>query len=560
MDFYLGIDLGTTNSSVSIARDGSLGTIEVETLRIPQIAEDGITFTEKQLLPSVLYREGSEVHVGEYAKAIKKQSSTKTISNSKNYMGEEVKLKTNGVEYLPEEVAACILKHIKENISYGKVTSAVITVPASFDMDQKNATRRAAVLAGFDESEIILISEPTAAILDFINEQRKYTDNAKLIDFSKGKNVLVFDLGGGTCDVAILSVKMTGDKVDVKEVAVSEHTLVGGTNFDMYAVKGVIDSYNKKNGINLEKELSVEQYEDLEYALSIRCEEAKMFFSGRYHQCKDTIDYEKRVESVRNYPISIPNIIDGMPFKYDFKMKDYNKFISPLLRENDKGVKNIIRPILDTIKASKLSMEEIDCVFCAGGMTVYPAVGEVLKNLFGKEPLSSLDKMLSISRGAAVYHKYRVNHNEIKKHSKNSNMDILPTMPQSVFLNVADDLPICLIEKGTRAGEPIIQENIIKVNSETSVELELYAGRSLYDPHLKKLHNAVLKFPMGIQRGAGITLKLEYTDKGVLNFEAWLTDNREIKLEVALDKSSLSKSELTQKRKEIGLINIKEVF
>ena len=560
MDFYLGIDLGTTNTSVSIARDGSSGAIEVETLRIPQIAEDGITFTEKQLLPSVLYREGTDIHVGEFAKAIKKQSSTKVISNSKNYMGEEVKLKTNGKEYLPEEVAACILKHIKENISYGKVNSAVITVPASFDMDQKNATRRAAALAGFDEAEIILISEPTAAILDFINEQRKYTDCAKLIDFSKGKNILVFDLGGGTCDVAILQVKMSGDKVDVKEVAVSEHTLVGGTNFDMYAVKGVIDSFNKRNGINLEKELSKENYEDLEYALSIRCEEAKMFFSGRYHQCKETKDYEKRVETVRNYPISIPNIIDGKPFKYDLKMREYNKFISPLLRESDKGVNNIIKPILDTIKASKLNIDEIDSVFCAGGMTVYPAVGETLKNLFDKEPLSSLDRMLSISRGAAVYHKYKVNLQEVKKFSKNSNMDVLPSMPQSLFLNVADDFPICLIEKGTRAGVPIIQENIIRVTSETKVELELYGGRSLFDPHLKKLHSAILKFPVGIQRGTGITLKLEYTDKGVLNFEAWITDNKEIKVEVTLDKSSLSKQELIEKRKEIGLVNIKEVF
>ena len=117
-----------------------------------------------------------------------------------------------------------------------------------------------------------------------------------------------------------------------------------------------------------------------------------------------------------------------------------------------------------------------------------------------------------------------------------------------------------MIEKGTRAGEPIILEDIIRANSELQVELELYAGRSYFDLHLKKLQSAVLKFPAGVEREAGISLKVEYTDKGILNFDTWLTKNKNVKVQVTLDKSTLSEKELKEKRKKIGLNSIKEVF
>ena len=552
MRFSVGIDLGTTNTVVSIARKGITGNIEVNTENISQLSEDSYSLDNDPLLPSVLYVNNDHEHiVGKFAKAMKGQNTSRVIFNSKNFIGEnDYEWVIDDKKYTPELVAGHFLRAIRNYLvdkyvnSTEDIDSAVITVPASFNVDQRDATKRAAKLAGFS-GDITLISEPTAAILDFINEQSKFDDSARDLDFSDFKNVLVFDLGGGTCDVAILKIKINEKNIQAEEIGVSPHTLIGGTNFDAYATAGVLKDFSKENNIDFKKELSEETLKKLKNLLFIQLEKIKLQFSSKYLFGKNkNVNIDDLVKSIE-YTITIPNIINGKPFKYKLNMEKYNKYISPLLdKENDE---NIINPIDETLNNCDMKKEDIDYVFCVGGMTNYSKVWESIRDYFGKEPCKFSDSMQSVSRGAAIYHHYEVgltkkDNEKSKGENKNlgTTIDIIPRLPQSVFLNVKNGFPVRLIESQTKAGTPILHENLIKVSSEIGLVLELYTGKSNFDPNMKKLNNVKLEFPYGVKVGSDIVLSLEYTTKGVLNFEAWLKDDPTIKIEIKLEDGNLN--------------------
>lgn len=570
MAFSIGIDLGTTNTVVSTGRRSANGGIEVLTEKLVQRDENG-RYSSDTLLPSFLYADLGENHVGKFAKAMKSQSKNNVISNSKNFIGERnYKWDIDGKEYTPELVASYFLSAVKNYLvsRYGAsedTDSAVITVPASFDIDQRNATKTAAILGGF-KGDITLISEPTAAVLDFINEQSKIVDDDKFLDLSDYKNILVFDLGGGTCDVAILRVKIVGNEIFLEEVTVSPHTLIGGTNFDVYAVEGVIADYEREHNMKLSDIMSKERLSEFKTRLLMTLEEIKCYFSDTYNFRNPSEEEKESFINSIDMEISEYGVINGEPFKYNLTMKRYNDYISPLLSADNKQ-ENIIEPINKTLNSCEMVVNDIDYVFCVGGMTRYPKVWETITNYFGKEPLKFVDNMESVSRGAAIYHHYDVidskaDLNDVKRTAKKEGAkeyDIVPRLPQTVFVNVQDGFLMPIIEANTKAGTPIIIDNILKATSETELILELYSGRSHFDPELKRLENLRLKFPHAIERGSEISLRLEYTDKGVLNFEAWITKTPDIKINVSLEKSQLTHEQVEKIKSNYRIGEVKGV-
>lgn len=570
MAFSVGIDLGTTNTVVSTARRGISSNIEVTTEAIDQIVnEEWGDIESSTLLPSVLYVNNGLHNVGLMAREMKGQSSNRVIFSSKNYMGEnDYKWEIDDKEYSPEIVASYFLSAVRKHLlqkyrDEESIDSAVITVPASFNIDQRNATKTAAKLAGFN-GDIILISEPTAAVLDFINEQSKLQDCDKFIDLNDYKNILVFDLGGGTCDVSVLQVKINGKNIYVEEVAVSPHTLIGGANFEAYAVEGIIKDFEKQNNISLIKELDTESYRKLKSMLSVYLEKAKIFFAGKYLQFNDGVRDIENIENELSRLIGIPNVVNGKPFRFDLTMKRYNEYISTLLTKESK--ENIFAPIESTLRSSNLKSSEIDYVFCVGGMTKYPAVWNAISNYFGKEPLKFTDSMESVSRGAAIYHHYNVKEKPSTEPLEDSGdvgtviEDVTPTLPQTIYLNVKDGFPVPLIEAKTKAGTPVIHEDLIEVTSEVGVSLELYAGMSFFDPDLKRLENVKLNFPVGVSAGTNISLKLEYTQKGILLFEAWIKDRPEIKINLTLEGSQLEDEDIEKLNKEYKFDDVRGVI
>lgn len=570
MAFSVGIDLGTTNTVVSTARRGISSNIEVTTEAIDQIVnEEWGDIESSTLLPSVLYVNNGLHNVGLMAREMKGQSSNRVIFSSKNYMGEnDYKWEIDDKEYSPEIVASYFLSSVRKHLlqkyrDEESIDSAVITVPASFNIDQRNATKTAAKLAGFN-GDIILISEPTAAVLDFINEQSKLQDCDKFIDLNDYKNILVFDLGGGTCDVSVLQVKINGKNIYVEEVAVSPHTLIGGANFEAYAVEGIIKDFEKQNNISLIKELDTESYRKLKSMLSVYLEKAKIFFAGKYLQFNDGVRDIENIENELSRLIGIPNVVNGKPFRFDLTMKRYNEYISTLLTKESK--ENIFAPIESTLRSSNLKSSEIDYVFCVGGMTKYPAVWNAISNYFGKEPLKFTDSMESVSRGAAIYHHYNVKEKPSTEPPEDSGdvgtviEDVTPTLPQTIYLNVKDGFPVPIIEAKTKAGTPVIHEDLIEVTSEVGVSLELYAGMSFFDPDLKRLENVKLNFPVGVSAGTNISLKLEYTQKGILLFEAWIKDRPEIKINLTLEGSQLEDEDIEKLNKEYKFDDVRGVI
>ena len=271
---------------------------------------------------------------------------------------------------------------------------------------------------------------------------------------------------------------------------------------------------------------------------------------------------DKIVEAI-NLNISEPGIINGKPFKYNLTMKRYNEYISPLLSPENKK-ENIINPIKETLSKCNLDASDIDYIFCVGGMTRYPKVWDTISEFFGKEPLKFSDTMESVSRGAAIYHHYDViekeNKESLNNEGENKDIIVTPKLPETVFLNVKNGFPIPIIEANTKAGTPILIEDLLKVTSETELLLELFSGRSPFDPNLKKQESIKLEFPHAIKQGSGIVLKLEYTSNSILIFEAWLKDNPDIKINVSLEKSQFTEEEIQEHQERFKIMNVKGVL
>ncbi|MGL4343699.1 MAG: Hsp70 family protein [Cellulosilyticaceae bacterium] len=566
MAFSVGIDLGTTNTVVSTARIGLSGAVEVLTEKVPQLTQDWC-IVEEELLPSVLFVNHGERQIGKIAKDMKGQNVSRVIFNSKNFMGDEnIKWTIDGQEYTPELVASYFLSGIRKHLldkydSPQDLKSAVITVPASFNLDQKNATMTAAKIAGFADG-VVLISEPTAAVLDFINEQIKVEDQHRTLDFSETKKVAVFDLGGGTCDVAVLAIKMQGEEIQVEEVGVSQHTLVGGTNFDVYAINGVLRDYEKQHQVSLKGTLTEQNYIQLQAELNTRLEQIKMRFSGQYLMRKERYeDLNQLLEDIVA-DIQIPHVMNGEPFKFKLTMAMYNGYIKPLLSEENTE-ENIITPINEALRASKMQKSDIDYVFCVGGMTQYPEVKRVVSEYFERRIYEYCDTMNSVSRGASIYHHYKVTLVESGTMSQTkatggagmvqSLPQLIPALPQSVFMGVKNGFPKMLIEMGEKAGTPIVYDRLAKVSSSTGVFMELYSGLSYFDPKLKKLRGVQIDFPHGVKAGSDMSLKVEYTGEGILNIETWLSDTPEIKGVISVVGAELTDEEVASINHEMGV-------
>lgn len=367
----VGIDLGTTNSVVSVL-EGANPTV------IPNTEGNRTT-------PSVVaYTSTGETLVGQLAKRQSVVNPENTFSSVKRFIGckyEEIKEEINRISYKvfeengkvkiacpitkknfsPEEISAAVLKKLITDASrYLKedVSQAVITVPAYFNDSQRLATKDAGTIAGIEVLRIL--NEPTAAAL------------AYGLDKKKNEVVLIFDLGGGTFDVSILEV---GDEV-FEVLATSGDTHLGGDDFDQAIVKYIIQQFEVAEGINLYKEKQALQ------RIIEAAEKAKIELS-----------------SLQSTRINLPFIaIDGQTAKHIDLGLDRSKFedLSRSILERCKT------PVLKALQDAKLTKSEIDEVILVGGSTRIPAVRDLLTNLLGKSLNESVNPDEVVAMGAAI--------------------------------------------------------------------------------------------------------------------------------------------------------------
>lgn len=445
-DLCVGIDLGTTNSVLATVNLKANGDIVSKVVDLPRAVDvynsaagkARLNTQKKPLLPScVYYREehGYEPLVGDFAKnqyALRPHLVAKSIKSQMGRAHAEG-LADEIMDKTPAQVSARILQHMLREASKiyrTEIKDAVITVPANFDSVMCQATRDAAALAGIqvtnkDGSErAVLLSEPNAVIYDLINQVQNGEISNHIIDLNSEKNVLVFDLGGGTLDITMHKIKRREDCPDVlkvDEIATNRYTLLGGDDFDQAIANVMFEHYQRQYATypevvrKLQQEKKAIMPQLLNYA-----EELKLELSERqradsdYAAADDFSWYDEKFDVGGN--------MGGIGYSYDdsFTQEDVEKILQPFMGQSLQfadykkidslqDTKNIIYPILDVLQksAAKLAGEvKVDAVIVNGGMSKFYMVINRLREFFGLEPIVALDPDQAVARGAAVYHYY----------------------------------------------------------------------------------------------------------------------------------------------------------
>ena len=348
MGKIIGIDLGTTNSCVSVMEGGE-----------PKV----ITNAEgERTTPSVVLIKDDETIVGAAAKRGAIANPDKTVISIKRKMGTSEKVEVNGKKYTPEEISAKILGKLKADAdSYlgEKVTEAVITVPAYFNDAERQATKNAGKIAGLDVKRII--NEPTAAALAYGADKQ---DNLHTI--------LVYDLGGGTFDVSILEL---GDGVyEVKST--SGNNRLGGDDFDQKIIDYLVDTFKKENGIDLSKDKMATQ------RLKDAAEKAKKDLSG-----------------MSSTQISLPFISQGEDGPLHLEVNLTRAKFEDLCRDLFDSTMDSVKKAL---KDAKLKASDINKVILVGGSTRIPYIQELVKKELGQEPSKEVNPDEVVAMGAAI--------------------------------------------------------------------------------------------------------------------------------------------------------------
>ena len=350
MGKIIGIDLGTTNSCVAVLEGG-------EPVVIPN--SEGARTT-----PSVIgFAKDGERLVGQVAKHQAVANPDRTVISIKREMGTDHKVKIDDKQYSPQELSAMILSKLKadaESYLGGKVTEAVITVPAYFTDAQRQATKDAGRIAGLDVKRII--NEPTAAALAYGLDKIK----------EGTQKIFIYDLGGGTFDISILEISEGVFEV----IATAGNNKLGGDDFDQRIMDYLVDSFKKEHGIDLSKDRMAMQ------RLKEAAEKAKIELS-----------------TLNNTKISLPFISMGesgpVHMDVDLSRAKFEALISDLVQQTVDLTKR-------ALSDSGFSASEIDKVILVGGSTRVPCVVDAVRKVTGKEPFKGITPDECVAIGAAI--------------------------------------------------------------------------------------------------------------------------------------------------------------
>lgn len=425
MSKIIGIDLGTTNSCVSVIEGG-------EPVVIPN-AEGART------TPSVVaFSKDGERMVGNVAKRQAITNPERTISSIKRHMGSDYKVNIDGKAYTPQEISAIILQKLKSDAeSYlgEPVTEAVITVPAYFTDSQRQATKDAGKIAGLDVKRII--NEPTAAALAFG------------IDKEEDQKVMVYDLGGGTFDVSIIEM---GDGVQ-EVLATAGNNRLGGDDFDKKIMDWIVSEFKKTNGIDLSNDKMAMQ------RVKEAAEKAKIDLSG-----------------MTTAQISLPFITQDATGPKHLEMTltraQFNQMTADL-------VEKTMGPVRQAMQDSGLSMNEIDKVLLVGGSTRIPAVQEAIEKFSGKKPFKGINPDECVAMGAAL--QGGVLGGDVK------GLLLLDVTPLSLGIETMGGVNTVIIERNTTIPTKKSQIFSTAADNQTSVEVHVLQGERQFAKDNKTL-------------------------------------------------------------------------
>ena len=586
---YFGIDLGTTNSAICYGYLDGENKLRTQICKINRRGKEG-GIESKETLPSTVYykienkiKAVNEI-VGDFAKSQYGKKYGSVVKSVKNFMGNTtpVALDEKIGNKLPEEVSASILKHLilgaKDKLTLAEIPkNVIITIPASFDSDQCNATLKAGELAGLDVRDEngnykrdILLYEPKAVIYNISNMVSLGEIPKNVIDFSTKKNVMVFDLGGGTLDVALYEVhnneKMNFPIID--ELAVGRYTRIGGDDFDQLLAKDLVTKFLEYTGMT-SNEVNISE---LTQIMESRAEYLKLELSEKVFNSKIS---GAKISDDEEFEISEMDIYKGAEFEAYLRKREVENILSPLMGNHlkkedinridkltsEKDVNNIIYPILDVLAKAKDSgySTDVDAIILNGGMTKFYLIKDRIEKFFGIAPIVVNDPDLAVAKGASFYQYCleKLGVNSIKKEGEEQERIITKTPQKSTLLQlgttiVNDDINLGLekgyVRKLVKAGTKLPTGDIelvpfkIPVGTD-KIELPIYLGRGdrTEFPN-RKIANRVIKLKKSYTPGTEVTLVVNVDENKMLTLSGYVGTDKKERIEITIDTGNSAKN------------------
>ena len=485
----VGIDLGTTNSVVSVVQGGE-----------PEVL---LNAEGSRLTPSIVaFTKTGERLVGEPAKRQAVLNADRTIRSIKRQIGTRERVNVDGKPYSPEEISAMILGKLKADAEARlgeKVTDAVITVPAYFDDSQRQATKTAGEIAGFNVLRII--NEPTAAAIAYGLDRD-----------GKEETIVVYDLGGGTFDVSVLEV--SEGLLEVK--ATAGDTRLGGDDFDERILNYIADTFKSQEGIDLRKDNQALQ------RLKQEAEKAK-------------IELSSTTQTTINLPFITMGADGPKHLVMDLTRAKFQELVHDLIERTR-------QPIERSLSDAGLKPSDIDEVVLVGGSTRMPAVVDLVKRMFNKDPHMGVNPDEAVAVGAAIQANTLANPG-----SAGTGMVLVDVTPLSLGVETAGGVMTRMIERNTAIPHKKTETFTTYSDFQPSVEIKILQGERSMAADNKGLGVFTLSDIPPAPRGTPqIEVTFDIDANGIVNVSAREKQTgKEQRIQIT-GSSSLNKDDITR--------------